>query len=144
MRYYARFFKEGDVLGKGSFGVVAVCTHLLDDVELGIPTTLSDPTVSTQATEAPKDLRRYSYSTTEGKADSQRSPKELLNTLSFKIHEETLQNIATVTDGKYFRATNNSKLKEIYKDIDALEKSKIEPRASRPKITRLKQVSKFP
>ena len=43
-----------------------------------------------------------------------------------QIDEETLQNIATVTDGKYFRATNNSKLKEIYKDIDQLEKSKIE------------------
>tara|TARA_B100001778_G_scaffold334875_1_gene348513 strand:+ start:4063 stop:5052 length:990 start_codon:yes stop_codon:yes gene_type:complete len=43
-----------------------------------------------------------------------------------QIDEETLQNIATVTDGKYFRATNNSKLKEIYKDIDKLEKSKIE------------------
>tara|TARA_B100001250_G_scaffold204649_2_gene175636 strand:+ start:10104 stop:10946 length:843 start_codon:yes stop_codon:yes gene_type:complete len=43
-----------------------------------------------------------------------------------KIDEETLQDIATLTDGKYFRATNNSSLKEIYKDIDALEKSKIE------------------
>ena len=43
-----------------------------------------------------------------------------------QIDEETLQNIATVTDGKYFRATNNNKLKEIYKDIDKLEKSKIE------------------
>ena len=43
-----------------------------------------------------------------------------------QIDEKTLQNIATVTDGKYFRATNNSKLKEIYKDIDKLEKSKIE------------------
>ena len=43
-----------------------------------------------------------------------------------QIDEETLQNIATVTDGKYFRATNNSKLKEIYKDIDKLEKSKIQ------------------
>ena len=43
-----------------------------------------------------------------------------------QIDEETLQNIATVTDGKYFRATNNIKLKEIYKDIDKLEKSKIE------------------
>ena len=32
----------------------------------------------------------------------------------------------TLTDGKYFRATNNNSLKEIYKDIDALEKSKIE------------------
>ena len=43
-----------------------------------------------------------------------------------KIDEKTLQDIATITDGKYFRATNNNSLKEIYKDIDALEKSKIE------------------
>lgn len=43
-----------------------------------------------------------------------------------KIDEKTLQDIAIITDGKYFRATNNSSLKEIYKDIDALEKSKIE------------------
>ena len=43
-----------------------------------------------------------------------------------KIDEKTLQDIATLTNGKYFRATNNNSLKEIYKDIDALEKSKIE------------------
>ena len=43
-----------------------------------------------------------------------------------KIDEQTLQDIATITDGKYFRATNNKSLKEIYKDIDTLEKSKIE------------------
>lgn len=43
-----------------------------------------------------------------------------------KIDEKTLQDIAILTDGKYFRAINNNSLKEIYKDIDALEKSKIE------------------
>jgi len=43
-----------------------------------------------------------------------------------KIDEKTLQDIAILTGGKYFRATNNNSLKEIYKDIDALEKSKIE------------------
>ena len=43
-----------------------------------------------------------------------------------QIDEKTLQDIASVTDGKYFRAINNSKLKEIFKDIDKLEKSKIE------------------
>ena len=43
-----------------------------------------------------------------------------------KIDEKTLQDIAILTDGKYFRATNNNSLKKIYKDIDALEKSKIE------------------
>lgn len=43
-----------------------------------------------------------------------------------KIDEKTLQDIATLTNGKYFRATNNNSLKKIYRDIDILEKSKIE------------------
>ncbi|HPR32604.1 MAG TPA: VWA domain-containing protein [Prolixibacteraceae bacterium] len=43
-----------------------------------------------------------------------------------KIDEASLQNIADITGGKYFRATNNDKLKRIYEEIDALEKSKIE------------------
>lgn len=43
-----------------------------------------------------------------------------------KIDEETMQSIADVTGGKYYRATNNEKLKNIYNEIDALEKSKIE------------------
>ena len=43
-----------------------------------------------------------------------------------QIDEKTLQDIATITDGKYFRATNNNSLKEIYEDINKLEKSKIE------------------
>jgi len=42
------------------------------------------------------------------------------------IDEPTLQKIAETTDGKYFRATNNNKLAEIYKEIDKLEKSKID------------------
>jgi Ca-activated chloride channel family protein len=46
--------------------------------------------------------------------------------MEVKIDEETLQEISTITDGKYFRATSNTKLEEIYKEIDALEKSKIE------------------
>lgn len=45
-----------------------------------------------------------------------------------KIDEETLTQIATLTDGKYFRATNNTTLQEIYKEIDKMEKSKIEVR----------------
>ena len=37
-----------------------------------------------------------------------------------------LKHIAKETDGKYFRATDNSKLKAIYDEIDKLEKTKIE------------------
>lgn len=43
-----------------------------------------------------------------------------------EIDEQLLQNIATQTGGKYFRATDNRKLKEIYNEIDRLEKTKIE------------------
>jgi Ca-activated chloride channel homolog len=46
--------------------------------------------------------------------------------MEVKIDEPSLQSIADVTGGKYFRATNNEKLKKIYDEIDALEKSKIE------------------
>lgn len=42
------------------------------------------------------------------------------------IDEGTLSNIAKITGGKYFRATNNDKLKEIYQQIDKLEKAKID------------------
>lgn len=43
-----------------------------------------------------------------------------------KIDEETLREISGITDGKYFRATNNRTLADIYKEIDKLERSKIE------------------
>jgi len=43
-----------------------------------------------------------------------------------QIDETLLKNIARKTGGQYFRATNNQKLKEIYKEIDKLEKTKIE------------------
>lgn len=43
-----------------------------------------------------------------------------------QIDEATLKKISEKTDGKYFRATDNMELKEIYSEIDKLEKSKIE------------------
>jgi Ca-activated chloride channel family protein len=43
-----------------------------------------------------------------------------------QIDEPVLKKIAAETDGKYFRATNTSKLKEIYDSIDKLEKTKID------------------
>lgn len=43
-----------------------------------------------------------------------------------EIDEALLKHIASETEGKYFRATNNTKLKEIYDEIDKLEKTKIE------------------
>lgn len=42
------------------------------------------------------------------------------------IDEELLKNIANATSGKYFRAQNAKELKDIYDEIDALEKTEIE------------------
>ncbi|GAB1856097.1 VWA domain-containing protein [Flavobacteriaceae bacterium MHTCC 0001] len=43
-----------------------------------------------------------------------------------EIDEALLKEIADATGGKYFRATNNKKLKEIYNEINKLEKTEIE------------------
>ncbi len=43
-----------------------------------------------------------------------------------RIDEKTLQEIASMTDGKYFRATDNKKLAQIYQEIDQMEKAKIQ------------------
>lgn len=43
-----------------------------------------------------------------------------------KIDEALLKEIAKMTNGKYYRATSNAKLRAIYQEIDKLEKSKID------------------
>lgn len=48
--------------------------------------------------------------------------------MEVEIDEESLQQIADITDGRYFRATNKDALKKIYEEIDQLERSKIEVR----------------
>lgn len=42
------------------------------------------------------------------------------------IDETTLQSIASVTGGKYFRATNNNVLTEVFNEIDKLEKTEMD------------------
>ena len=42
------------------------------------------------------------------------------------IDEETLKNIASITGGKYFRATNNNVLAEVFEEIDKLEKTQMD------------------
>jgi Ca-activated chloride channel family protein len=46
--------------------------------------------------------------------------------MKVEIDEKLLSNMAGMTGGKYFRATSNQKLDEIYEEIDKLERSKIE------------------
>ncbi len=49
-----------------------------------------------------------------------------LQNVTVEIDEAVLQQIAAITGGQYFRATDNDKLKQIYREIDQLEKTKIE------------------
>jgi len=46
--------------------------------------------------------------------------------MKVEIDEDVLKEVARLTDGQYFRATNNRKLQEIYAEIDQLEKSRID------------------
>jgi Ca-activated chloride channel family protein len=43
-----------------------------------------------------------------------------------EIDDGMLKQIADITDGKYFRATNNKKLEGIYNEIDKMEKTRVE------------------
>ncbi|MEI6899521.1 MAG: VWA domain-containing protein [Bacteroidota bacterium] len=49
-----------------------------------------------------------------------------LQNMKVEIDEPLLKEISRLTDGRYFRATNNTKLKQVYQEIDKLEKSKID------------------
>ncbi len=47
------------------------------------------------------------------------------------VDEKTLTTIANLTGGQYFRAKNNQALKQIYAEIDRLEKTRIEVKSYR-------------
>jgi Ca-activated chloride channel family protein len=86
------------------------------------------------ATELAKELGIKVYTIgigTNGMADFPWSKDPRTGQLNFRkqqveIDEDLLKEIASETKGKYFRATNNTSLKEIYNEIDKLEKTKIE------------------
>jgi len=51
--------------------------------------------------------------------------------VKIEIDEDTLAKIATLTGAKYFRATDTPSLKNIYQEINRLEKTKIEEKGYR-------------
>ena len=55
-----------------------------------------------------------------------RNGKIQYSRIQVEIDEKLLKEIAHGTGGKYFRATNNKKLEEIYAEINQLEKTEIE------------------
>lgn len=52
--------------------------------------------------------------------------RKVYQRVQIDLDEETLQKMAAVTAGKYFRATDTESLRQIYKEIDALEKTALE------------------
>ena len=59
-------------------------------------------------------------------AQSQTTGQFQYGRIQVEIDEDLLKEIANVTGGQYFRATDNRKLQEIYKEIDKLEKTDVE------------------
>jgi len=59
-------------------------------------------------------------------AKDPKTGKLLFRNSPVEIDESLLKYIAKETEGKYFRATDNSKLKAIYNEINKLEKTEIE------------------
>lgn len=56
--------------------------------------------------------------------------------MEVEIDEAVLRDIAQMTNGKYFRATDNDKLAQVYSEIDKLEKSKMDVRQFKMKEER--------
>jgi Ca-activated chloride channel homolog len=86
------------------------------------------------ATELAKELSIKVYTIglgTNGMADFPAFKDPITGQLQFRmqqveIDEDLLKHIAKETEGKYFRATDNTKLKAVYDEINKLEKTKIE------------------
>ena len=57
-----------------------------------------------------------------------------------EIDEPTLKQIAATTGGQYFRATDNASLKEIYSEIDKMEKTKISVQEYSKKTGRVQEL----
>lgn len=55
--------------------------------------------------------------------------RKVYQNVKIDIDEETLKKIAEETKAKYYRATDTESLREIYKEIDALEKTEFEEKA---------------
>jgi len=52
--------------------------------------------------------------------------RQVIQNVQVDVDEESLQEIAEITNGRFFRATDNQSLKEVYREIDALERTEIE------------------
>jgi Ca-activated chloride channel family protein len=91
-----------------------------------------DPVTAAQAAKA-NQIRIYTIGA--GSRDPGTMPGILGNMMLsaglVAIDEDVLRRIADTTGGKYFRATDTASLEEIYRQIDAMEKTRIEDKGYR-------------
>ena len=80
-----------------------------------------DPITVATAAEA-LDIKLY----TIGVGTNQPGAPGTVTTEESPLDEETLQEIADITDAKYYRATDTAGLRDIYSEINALEKTEVE------------------
>ena len=52
--------------------------------------------------------------------------RQVIQKVQVDVDEESLKEIAEITGGKFFRATDNQSLKKVYEEIDTLERTEIE------------------
>ena len=52
--------------------------------------------------------------------------RQVIQKVQVDVDEESLQEIAQITNGRFFRAIDNESLKDVYKEIDELERTEIE------------------
>ena len=52
--------------------------------------------------------------------------RQVIQKVQVDVDEESLKEIANITGGQFFRATDNKSLLKIYEEIDALERTEIE------------------
>ena len=88
-----------------------------------------DPVTAAEVAQA-MDVRVYTIGVgTQGKApvviDHPFTGRQV-QMVDVDIDEDMLRNVATMTGGRYFRATDKEKLREIYNEIASLERTKIE------------------
>ena len=52
--------------------------------------------------------------------------RQVIKNVQVDVDEESLKEIADITGGQFFRATDNKSLKKVYEEIDTLERTEIE------------------
>ena len=137
-----RYLTDGTVIGEGlatavdrlsqSSGKSKVIILLTDGKEDPPETRLIDPLTALEIAKA-KGVKVYTIGMSAGTS----SVQEITNRPSGKnpaidfLDEELLRKIASETGGQYFRARDKEGLKETYRQIDQLEKSRVEIKTSR-------------